>query len=229
MNLQDRIAEILWSVRYRQDTVEDAAKAILALVEEEKLNRDIEVGTKVWVGKDANEWQKELRGTPTVSEQCCHQCLKCNGNHGDMPICTRINCPCHSPSSGVEPLGDGSVRCCDNGDFDEKHKCLKSPPVESTAPVGWESEFEDVYLSSSLSSNPGISLRGERIKDFIRQTIKNREREIAEGVAEMIDAHWFPGLANLATSKTDYNQTLWIYQAGARAALKDVLALLNKE
>lgn len=26
----------------------------------------------------------------------------------------------------VEGGGDGNVRCCDNGDFGEKHKCLKS-------------------------------------------------------------------------------------------------------
>ena len=29
----------------------------------------------------------------------------------------------------VEGGGDGNVRCCDNGDFGEKHRCLKTPPA----------------------------------------------------------------------------------------------------
>ena len=56
--------------------------------------------------------------------------------------CTKCNEPCSTQEPQKEYIGDGSVRCCDNGDMDEKHTCLNKPQKEKWE---WEKEFDEKY------------------------------------------------------------------------------------
>jgi len=60
-------------------------------------------------------------------------------------------------------------------------------PVEPTAPVGgWEEKYNEMYGSFLFA--PVINKAGyDKLRDFIHQTIKNREREIAEGLVDYLD------------------------------------------
>ena len=82
---------------------------------------------------------------PTVSEQCCERCeakKKITDSLGFTSfVCGNPDCPCHSPSSGVESKNFFQYRADPNAkkldkDFD--------PTVEPTAPVGgsWGSEWD---------------------------------------------------------------------------------------
>jgi hypothetical protein len=161
MNLLDRIVEIITD--YHNEpydlSIEDTAKAILALVEEPR---------HLLVPNEIVKIAKSLgyQVTPTVSEQkdCCEKCEwtdyqtdEYDRGIGLTTTCRNSKCFCHSPSSGVEP----------------------------TAPVGgWESEFDEMFVSEEGFVKPqrDAFYPAYEIKDFFRQTIKNREREIAEGI-----------------------------------------------
>lgn len=97
------------------------------------------------------------------------------------------------------------------------------PQVEPTAPVGWESEFEKVY------NNPISTMWTEgfkkKIKDFIRQTIKNREREIAEGVGNMKDEI----LANAEGKMDDETRAMRMVAVIKNSVCDSILALINKQ
>jgi len=123
-----------------------AAKAILALVEEEMVYKTTGVSTlKDIEGLVDNIIRAEK---PTVSEQCHHLAR----------MATK----------------QGSV-CRECGE----------EFVEPTAPVGgsWESEFNKRFMTI-FSLHTGADTFAP-VKDFISQTIKNREREIAEGVEDL--------------------------------------------
>lgn len=102
----------------------------------------------------------------------------------------------------------------------DKHTqcCLCDTPVEPTAPVGgsWESEFDKKFMTI-FSLHTGADTFAP-VKDFIAQTIKNREREIAEGVE---------GLPNVTVKTIKGNlETEVELKAVFR---KDLNALINKQ
>jgi len=95
----------------------------------------------------------------------------------------------------------------------------------TTAPVGdWESEFDQRFGMDKESVAHLFNYR-EALIDFIRETIKNREREIAEGVEGMrwnetsSSKFWDSNIRALTRSEGQvYNK-----------ALDGVLTLINKQ
>lgn len=214
MNLQDRIVEILCDRTNDFKPIEEVAKAILALVEEDKLRMTGTSTPPDTEGDTIGALEKLV--TPTVSEQCCDVC-KCKNMTKDhqfvmgIHTCDNPTCPCHSPSSGVEErysicsahqIPDPNCRLC--------KIFITDAPVEPTAPVGvWEGEFENKFCAWDSKWTWAINsdANPQNVKDFIRQTIKNREREIAEEVANMT--------VDLCENSQKFKD--------------DVLALLNKQ
>jgi hypothetical protein len=109
MNLQDRIVEIISD--YHNEpydlSIEDTAKAILALVEEvheKHCKEQYDLGHAHGV-----EIERATTAHPTVSEQCCDTCKRVyavaevyKNDPSKGWYCLNRTCPCHSPSSGVD-------------------------------------------------------------------------------------------------------------------------------
>jgi hypothetical protein len=76
---------------------------------------------------------------------------------------------------------DGSVRCCDNGDMDEKHECLKQLP---TADSEGEKQFEEkmskyFFDALTLASKFGAEMKGTKFEGmYPDQSIKIRDKAI---------------------------------------------------
>jgi hypothetical protein len=199
MNLQDRIEAELFVFKNSNTSRSECAKVILALVEGEMVYKvqtsnikgrieglvdDIVHAEKPTVSNERSPQSiSEPRATiqdsipHTVSEQCCGKCKrpeKVTDAVDEIFIYDEDcdTCSCHSPSSEVEP----------------------------TAPVGgWESEFDsefplpdhprltkcDCATDEEHEARTQWTAEQGNVRYFIYQTIKNREREIAEGV----DAH----------------------------------------
>lgn len=119
----------------------------------------------------------------TEKNKCCSECraeVEATTTDWDIPTkyytyCHLSNCQCHQRPE----TGDGSVRCCDNGDMDEQHDCQR-PETE------WEKRL-------TFASTPyEIQLDGRTIDDldilysFINNLIQAAEQRERKAVLEDI-------------------------------------------
>jgi hypothetical protein len=70
---------------------------------------------------------------------------------------------------------DGSVRCCDNGDMDEKHECLKQLPTPDSE---WEKEFDNYKLMEYGKWRIDRAVAKHFFKELIT-SVRSEERERA--------------------------------------------------
>ena len=253
--IEEILIGVLENYRKGNAKVPEATKAILALVEEEKypmkyqdhLGGETDVNGQLLSGG-------QITAPPTVSEQCCWKCVSDNPNH--YKVCLNPRCDCHSPSSGVEPTapkadwyvcsqcGEGFAthhsypkRCHHLGRIATKQgsvcrECGEIIP-DSTAPVGgsWESEFDKVIDKAFDDHGEQYEIYaptkfGSDLKDFIRQTIKNREREIAEGVEAKYGAF---GKMSGSFGYQGQLMDIQAFQTEGDQVRDFVLALINKQ
>ena len=198
-------------------TVVDAAKAILALVEGKPtstvyianglMNADMTSNSAV-TPPDVT-----FTAPPTVSEQCCGLCYHDIENGVVFAVHQCEDCLCHSPSSGVEPTapkadwyvcgqcGEGFAthhscpkRCHHLGRIATKQgsvcrECGEIIP-DSTAPVGGLTEYAfcgDKGFYTNTGYECGVFYFKRDVEKYIAQTIKNREREIAEEIDSLVN------------------------------------------
>jgi hypothetical protein len=235
MNLQDRIIELIKDYRDGGGlpTLDETAKAILALVEENKWRTGVAAilgatpltASERYYRRDHTHCWNQTSSPcgipldkhtqcclcdtpyPTVSEQCCNFCGWYKLNSDGTPKyshCANKLCPsCHSLSTGV----------------------MKELAEEPTAPVGgWEEEYENqrAHFLTYDKASGSRWLDDDKLKGFIRQTIKNREREIAEGVEGMKVIPHEPDKMYKNGCLLCEKQAVW------NNALDDVIALINK-
>jgi hypothetical protein len=107
------------------------------------------------------------------------------------------------------------------GDAQEIHDTIVAPVGER-----WESEFDELWESNNLSR---AEVDRIVVLDFIHQTIKNREREIAEGLKKLRctekTAHAYGGIdENHGLLALTYDEKTLV-----NAVLDSVDALINKQ
>ena len=101
---------------------------------------------------------------------CTHvKCTHCepvshtNGDREDEVITHKSGYDCGLSECG-EPVRQ-SIECCDNGNFDIEHDCLKCEPV-SQSDDWWEKDFDDSWGSSYWEMLDG-TVNPHKVKAFI--------------------------------------------------------------
>lgn len=117
--------------------------------------------------------------------KCCEKCIQWNDG-GYMWRCSNLNCPCHT-----KPQDDTlkkSNRCCDNGNFGDDHRCLKSPTTNP--PEEWEKEFDKVFPSLNLDTI--YPKNGKPYPDdffFVKEDEKNLPILIKSFIRTLLKSH----------------------------------------
>ena len=133
--------------------------------------------------------------------RCCEEMNKKPTAGTTFFECSSCNCQCHKP---VEGKGDGSVRCCDNGDMDEKHDCLKHQPKEN-----WEKKFEEKFvplvpgfsvMRDMHKPLPGVTANYVNLIEFIRNILTSQRSSLVQRVEGLRKELNYPKDMNLKQS-----------------------------